>query len=214
MSYRLPAMAITLALLSATGVRAGAPDPPNRAQALLNACKGGPNRGVACDPTADDCPNSTCEIQFVSKNITGILTVIYDDFVIDWAASAGGSVVGGPKALTLMLELKVNGTTHLLAETYQNTGDVTFDPQIDSDVMAFAIAEDLLTTEPLSGLQNAHPEITTMTPKLRELFAAPADSIPLLVGFSKKQITDDHTTDGLGTVARTKVKLRFATLAP
>jgi hypothetical protein len=214
MSYRLLAIAITSALVSATGVHAGAPDPPNRAQALVNVCQGGQNRGQACDPTADDCPNGTCEIEFVSKNITGTLTVIYDDFVLDWAASAGGSAVGGPKALTLMLEVKVDGTTHLLAETYQNTADVTLDPAIDADVMAFPIDESLLVGESLAGLQNAHPEITTMAPKLRELFGAPANSIPLLVGFSKKQVTDDHTGDGLGTVARTKVKLRFATLAP
>ena len=61
---------------------------------------------------------------------------------------------------------------------------------------------------------NAHPEDTTMGAKLRQLFAMPADSVPILVGFSKKQFTDDHTGDALGTVARTKVKLRFATLAP
>ena len=214
MSYRLLTIAITLALLSATGVRAGAPTPPNRAKALLNVCKAGQNRGQACDPAADDCPGSTCEIEFVSKNIAAVLTVIYDDFVLDWAASAGGTVVGGPKALTLMLEVKVDGTTRLLAETYQNTLDVTLDPGIDTNVMAFPIDESLLVGQPLAGLQNAHPETTTMAARLRDLFGAPADSIPILIGFSKKQVTDDHTGDALGTVARTKVKFRFATLAP
>jgi hypothetical protein len=214
MSNRLLAIAVISALWSATGVYAGAPTPPNRAQAVLNVCRSGTDKGNACDPTDDNaCPGSICEVQFVSKNIAGILTVIYDDFVLDWAASAGGTPVGGPKALTLMLEVKVDGTTHLLTETYQNVADVTLDPQIDVDVMAFQLTESLLVTAPLAGLQNAHPE-AMMAAKLRDLFGAPADSIPILVGFSKKQVTDDHTGDQLATVARTKVKLRFATLAP
>jgi hypothetical protein len=113
-----------------------------------------------------------------------------------------------------MLEVKVDGTTRLLAETCQKTLDVTLDPGIDTSVMAFPIDESLLVGQPLAGLQNAHHEVTTMATKLRELFGAPADSIPILIGFSKKQVSDDHTGDALATVARTKVKFRFATLAP
>lgn len=215
MSKRLLAtIALTSALWYAPGVYAGAPDPPQRATALLTLCKSGANKGNACDPTdSNSCPGSTCEIQFASKNISATLTVIYDDFVLDWAASAGGPPVGGTKALTLMLEVKVAGTTHLFAETYQDTTDPTQDPQIDSDVMAFQVAETLLRDAPLSGLQNAPPE-ATLAGKLRDLFVQPADTIPILVGFSKKQVTDDHTGDTLATVARTKVKLRFATVAP
>ena len=217
MMYREGAIAIALGLMAVTGVQAGAPDPGSRAQVLVNTCKGGDNKGQACDPTVQDvCPDSTSEIEFVSKNITGVLTVIYDDFVLDWAASAGPPPVpvGGPRALTLMLEVKVDGTTRFIAETYQNTTDVTQDPGVDTNVLNFTIAESLLTSEALSGLHNAHPELTTMGAKLRDLFGQPGNSIPILVGFSKKQVSDDHTGDALATVARTKVKLRFATLAP
>jgi hypothetical protein len=214
MTYRVGAIAIALGLMTAAGVEAGAPDPAGRAQVLVNTCKSGVNKGQACDPTQDQCPDSTCEIEFVSKSITGILTVIYDDFVLDWEASVGGPIVGGPRALTLLLEVKVDGTTKLIAETYQNVADVTQDPEVDVDVLAFPIAESLVASEVLSGLHTAHPELTTMGEKLRELFGAPANSIPVLVGFAKKQVSDDHTGDQLGTVSRSKVKLRFATLAP
>ena len=216
MTYREGVIAIALGLMTATGVQAGAPDPGSRAQILVNKCKSGVNKDQPCDPTLDECPDSTCEVEFVSKNITAILTVIYDDFVLDWAASAGPPAVpvGGPRALTLMLEMKVDGDTKFIAETYQNVADVTQDPAVDTTVMNFTIAESLLTSEALSGLHTAHPELTTMGAKLRELFGAPGNSIPILVGFAKKQVSDDHTGDALATVARSKVKLRFATLAP
>ena len=92
------AMVSGVLLLTAAPIHAGAPQPPDRAQALLNVCKSGTNRGLACDPTAPDCPGSTCEIQFVSKNIAATLTAIYDDFVLDWAASAvpPPAPIGGP----------------------------------------------------------------------------------------------------------------------
>ena len=216
MTYRVGAIAIALGLMAATGVQAGAPDPAGRAQVLVNTCKSGVNKDQPCDPTQDQCPDSTCEIEFVSKNITGILTVIYDDFVLDWAASAipPPTIVGGPRALTLMLEVKVDGATKLIAETYQNVADVTQDPGVDTSVLNFPIAESLVASEALSGLHTAHPELTTMGARLRDLFGAPADSIPVLVGFSKKQVSDDHTGDQLATVSRVKVKLRFATVAP
>jgi hypothetical protein len=113
-----------------------------------------------------------------------------------------------------MLEVKVDGTTRLIAETYQNVADVAQDPGVDTDVLNFPIAESLVASQALSQLHTAHPELTTMGEKLRELFNAPVDSIPVLIGFSKKQVSDDHTGDQLGTVARTKVKFRFATVAP
>jgi hypothetical protein len=216
MTYWLGAIAIAWGLLTATGAQAGAPGPETRAQVLSHVCKGGANKDLPCDPTLDQCPEGTCEIDFVSKTITGTLTVIYDDFVLDWEASAGPPpvVVGGPRALTLMLEVKAGGETRLLTETYQNTADVTQDPGVDPSVMNSPITEGLLLVAPLNGLLTAHPELTTMGAALRSLFSAPADSIPVLIGFSKKQVTDDHTGDQLGTVARRKVKLRFATLAP
>ena len=220
MRYREGVIAIALGLVTATGVQAGAPDPGSRAQILVNTCKSGDNKGQPCDPTLDQCPDSTCEIEFAStspKTITGILTVIYDDFVLDWAAAATvppPPVVGGPRALTLMLELKVDGTTRFITETYQNVADVTQDPGVDTSVLNLQIEESLVASEALSGLHTAHPELTTMGAKLRELFGAPADSIPILVGFSKKPVSDDHTGDQLATVSRSKVKIRFAMLAP
>lgn len=217
MTYREGVIAIALGLMTATGVQAGAPDPGTRAQVLLHTCKSGVNKGEACDPTVvDDCPESTCEIAFVSKNITGTLTIIYDDFVLDWAASAEPppTVIGGPRALTLLLEMKVNGTTKLFAETYQNVSDVTQDPGIDTSVLNIPMTEALVASELISGLHTAHPELTTLGARLRDLFGQPANSIPVLVGFAKKQVADDHTGDQLATVSRSKVKLRFATLAP
>lgn len=227
----LAAVAATAVLLLASqGVFAGAPTPPFRAADVENICKGGERRGETCNPSSEptECPGGSCEIVFVTKPVTGILTIISDDFVLDWAATAdlgpqpGSGVVGGQNALTVMLEIRVNGQPHMIVETYQNNADVFSDPSIDAAVVASGpINEALLeaATDPtnfdaLANLENARAEGSTMGPAVCALLGAPANAVALITDFTGKVASTIHAGDNLGSVLRSKVKIRCSTLLP
>ena len=50
------------------------------------------------------------------------------------------------------VEVRIDGTRHLIAETYQNSADPTSDPRIDTNVVAFDINEALLEAGWEAGL--------------------------------------------------------------
>lgn len=198
-------LAVCLALGSAGTALAGAPQPDQRQGSFVHVCRSGPNKNQVCTiPTEDaDCPSSTCVVKTVSQIVNGTLTIIAHDTVTDWAN--GGAT---NQALTLLLEVKApDGSLQLLSATYQNLPDPTLPPTAVSDVVAIDMDEFALRDiGNVNGLLFARPE-GTLAGELQTLFGS--DGSPAIVATDKKVQAADHTTDGLATVLRFKVKIQF-----
>jgi hypothetical protein len=197
--------AVSLSIGAAGTARAGAPQPEQRQGDFAHVCRSGPNKNLACTvPTEDtDCPSSECVVKTLSGIVNGTLTLIAHDSVTDWAN--GGDT---NRALTVLLEVKApGGSLQLLSATYQNLADPTLAPTAPGNVVAIEMDEFALRNlTNASGLLFAQPE-STLAEELRTLFGF--SGTPVLVGTDKKLQSADHTTDGLGTVLRFKVKIQF-----
>ncbi len=196
-------MAIAIGTAGTAG--AGAPQPDTRQGAFAHVCRSGPRKNLACTvPTEEtDCPSSECVVKTLSGVVNGTLTLIAHDSVTDWGE--GGDT---NRALTVLLEVKApGGPLHLLSATYQNLADPTLAPTAPSSVVAIEMDElALRNLGNVSGLLFAQPE-STLADELRTLFGF--TGTPVLVGTDKKVQATDHTTDGLATVLRFKVKIQF-----
>lgn len=204
-SRSLATLALCLAIGTAGTARAGAPQPDTRQGDFAHVCRSGPNKNLACTvPTESaDCPSSTCVVKTLSGVVSGTLTLIAHDSVTDWANGGDAN-----RALTVLLEVKApGGSLQLLSATYQNLADPTLAPTAPSNVVAIEMDEFALRNlSNASGLLFAQPE-STLADELRTLFGF--TGTPVLIGTDKKVQASDHTTDGLGTVARFKVKIQF-----
>ena len=201
------AIALVVAMGAAGPAWAGAPTPDNREGDFKHVCKGGANKDAECTVATEavDCPKSSCVLKTLSKSIKGTLTIIAHDDVRDWLNG-----VGGNQALTVMLEVKApDGTKQTLAATYQ---DLTFPnnpPQALSNVVSIDLNETNVATlaAAVSGLVFAQPELV-MAQRLQALFSA--TGTPAIVDVKDKKVQfADHSTDGLATVLRFKVKIQF-----
>ena len=95
----------------------------------------------------------------------------------------------------------------LLSATYQNLADPALPPAASPSVVAIDMDEFALRNiGNVSGLLFASPE-ATLAGQLRTIFGL--EGTPVLVGTDKKVQSADHTTDGLATVLRFKVKIQF-----
>ncbi len=203
-----------LALCAAAGsahlAYGGAPQPDQRQGDFANVCRGGSGKGQPCTPAAAevDCPGSECVALAVSKAVKGVLTLIAHDSVTDWAN--GGAT---NRALTVLLEVKSpDGTSQMLAATYQDLGTPTNPPTAPGNVVAIDMDENALRdlSTAVTGLLFAQPE-STLASQLQALFAS--TGIPVIVAATDRRVESaDHTGDGLATVVRFKVKIQF--LAP
>ena len=210
-SLTLAACALCLAVGSWGTARAGAPQPDTREGDFAHVCKSGAAKSQPCTvPTQEaDCPGSVCVVLAVSKSIKGTLTLIAHDSVTDWAN--GGST---NRALTVLLEVKApDGSTQLLAATYQDLAAPTNPPTAPSDVVAIDMDETNLQalSGAVSGLLFVTPE-ATLSQQLQTLFGS--TGTPTLVVADERGVQSaDHTGDGLATVLRFKVKVQFLTPA-
>jgi hypothetical protein len=204
-SRRLATLAMCLAIGTAGTADAGAPQPETRHGDFAHVCRSGPRKNLACTvPTEEaDCPASECVVKTLSGIVSGTLTLIAHDSVTDWAN--GGAT---NRALTVLLEVKApGGSLQLLSATYQHLADPTFAPTAPGNVVAVEMDERALgSLSTVSGLLFAQPE-ATLADELRTLFGFAGT--PVLIGTDKKVQSADHTTDGLATVARFKVKIQF-----
>lgn len=197
------------ALALAATAHAGAPQPDTRQGDFAHVCRGGANKNLACtlatEPT--DCPGSECVVRALSAPVKATLTVVAHDSVTDWATGAATN-----RALTVLLEVRApDGSQQLLAATYQNLPDPTVAPTAPSNVVAIEMDEFALrsVSGAVGDLLFVQPE-ATLAGRLQDLFGQ--DGTPVLVATERRVQTADHTTDGLATVLRFKMKLQF--LAP
>ena len=210
-SLTLAACALCLAVGSWGTARAGAPQPDTREGDFAHVCKSGAAKNQPCTvPTQEtDCPGSVCVVMAVSKSIKGTLTLIAHDSVTDWAN--GGDT---NRALTVLLEVKApDGSTQLLAATYQDLATPTNPPTAPSTVVAIDMDETNLQalSGAVSGLLFVTPE-TTLSQQLQTLFGS-TGTPALVVADTRGVQSADHTGDGLATVLRFKVKIQFLTPA-
>jgi hypothetical protein len=205
-SRRLATLALCLAMGFALTARAGAPAPDTRQGDFAHVCRSGTNKDQPCTIATEDvdCPGSECVVKAVTKSVNGTLTIIAHDSVTDWAN--GGAT---NQALTVLLEVKApDGSRQLLAATYQDLVTPTDPPTALNKVISIGIDEiavrDLSSVSDLLFIQ---PE-ATLADQLRTLFGS--TGTPAIVGVSDRKVQlADHTTDGLATVLRLKVKIQF-----
>ena len=205
---RLAAFAMCVTMGSCGTAHAGAPAPDTRAGDFAHVCKGGSAKNQACtvETQATDCPGSECIVLAVTRSTKGLLTLIAHDSVTDWAN--GGNT---NRALTAMLEVKApDGTSQILAATYQDLAVPTNPPTAPTGVIAIDMDEAALKTlsTAVSGLLFVQPE-STLAQQLQTLFGT--TGIPAIVAVTEGRSVElaDHTGDGLATVLRFKIKLQF-----
>src|SRR5262249_50350305 len=123
MRYRIlfHSLAVATLLMATDSAYAIAPLPQRREEKLPHVCKGGPNEGRACTDDSQ-CPDSTCEINFLRGPDTTFefeaeVTLIVDDNVSKFD---GTEKISDVIAATVLLEIRDEGETHFLAQTYQN----------------------------------------------------------------------------------------------
>jgi len=201
-----PVVLAALAAFAGTA-QAGAPTPDVRGGAYRYVCKGGANKGSLCTVATEaaDCPRSACVLAAVSKKIRGTLTIVVDDLVRDWKQGTGG-----PRALTLLLELKApDGTKHLLAETYQDLVDPTQPPTLPTNVVSIPVDEAELKTlaASLNGLLLVQAE-ANMADRLRALFNTTGTPVLVDLKATRAQFSDQTATP-LASALRFKVEIQF-----
>lgn len=208
-SRLLAVLALAAALSPGGTARAGAPQPEQREQDFAHVCDRGANRGLACEVATEDvdCPRGSCEVQPIGPPARGVLTLIAHDTVTDWANG------GAPnRALTVLLEVRAPGGTHLLSATYQNLADPTLPPTAPGNIVAIDMDEAALANlaAAVNGLAFAQPD-STLAQALQEIFDS--TGVPVITEANERQVQlADHENDDLATVVRFKVKIRF--LAP
>src|SRR5262245_55113085 len=206
-SHVLAALVCCLTMAFTGTARAGAPQPERREGDFEHVCQGGPNKGLACtvDTEDTDCPRSSCVLKQLSGPIRGTLTIVAHDTVTDWSTSAAGN-----QALTVILEVKApDGSKQILSATYQDLATPTSPPQAPGAVVAIPMDEAALVnlSSAVDGLTFVQPQ-DTLAQQLRTLFNS--TGTPVLVGVGRRGVQfADHSADGLGTVLRFKVKIRF-----
>ena len=218
-----PFLSLVLAtLLAAAGAAfAGSPVSELRETQLPHVCKDG---GQACTQDAQ-CPASLCEINFVpgpDATLEADVTLIIDDNVSKFNNKEKISDV---KAATVLLEIKNKGTTHLLAQTYQNLKGHNFKALTEGPFLAdmgspvsnrraaeFRLFESL-TDDPFPSIvddflfEEGDNELANAVRALAGVTGRPiiAD-VPLDDAFVQRS---DHIADGLASLVRLKVKIRF-----
>jgi hypothetical protein len=205
---RLAAFAVCVTMGSCGTAHAGAPAPDERAGDFAHVCKGGSAKNQSCtvETQATDCPGSECIVLAVTRSTKGLLTLIAHDSVTDWAN--GGAT---NRALTVMLEVKApDGTSQMLAATYQDLAVPTDPPTAPSGVIAIGMDEAALKTlsTAVSGLLFVQPE-STLAQQLQTLFGTTGTPAIVAVTEGRSVELADHTGDGLATVLRFKIKLQF-----
>jgi hypothetical protein len=225
----IPRLAFAVLLIATVPAYAGDPVPARREPQPPRICKNGPNGGSTC--TADDqCPQSSCEINYLSGPGTEFMaeiTLIVDDDVSQFDVDSTKDVFSNIIAATAVLEFEHQGEKHILAQTYQNLEGHTFKKLVealkkgpflaDGEVSDRRIAEFRLSDALTPGVSPSLLESflfqggdNEMSEAIREIFgvigkpivAATPEDISFVEHF-------DHRADGLASLVRLKVNIRF-----
>ena len=217
----------TLLVSTGSAVAGGSPVPGLREEQLPHVCKG-PGKPQPC--TADSqCPSGRCEINFLRGPDAAFMaevTLIIDDNVSKYDGSASVSNV---KAATVLLEIKDNGETHLLAQTYQNLEGSNFEDLVKALTAGPFLADMESRDRRAAERRLFEPQLTTrfilswMTSCLRRGITNWRTPCALFAGVTGRPIIadvpedvtfvqrSDHSAagDGLASLVRMKVKIRF-----
>lgn len=224
----LPSLIVVALLIAANAAYAAAPLPQRREEKLPHVCKGGPNKGQAC---VEDtmCPTSTCKLKFLRGPDTTFeakVTLIVDD---DVSKFDGAQKIANVVAATVLLEIRERGETHFLAQTYQNLEGQDFQALID------ALRQGPFLADTGSPLTNSRMTESTLMASLADNAARPllgsflfqegdnemANAVRALFGVTGRPVVadvprdisfvqrSDHEADGLASLVRLRVKIRF-----
>jgi len=226
--YLFPVLAFA-GLLAAVGSAQAAQRSHNREIQLPHVCQGGPNAGQSCT-TNDECPDGTCEINFLDTEFTAVVTLCVDD---DVSKYDGTEQVSGIIAVTLLLEFEFEGKKHFLAQTYQNLEGKNLKKFLDALQQGPIIADtaalsrgpvnesklnDALDPEFIDGdpIRSILDNVLLQTPdsemadELRRIFGVTGKPVVASVPKTLEEVEhSDHESDGLASVARLEVKFRF-----
>lgn len=213
-------------------VHAGAPGSATAVRTTLpprvcdTATTGG-HAGMSC--TEDNqCPNGSCVVDYITgagTSFTAWVTLMVDENVSKFD---GSQTIADVVSVTALVEVKFRGKKHLLSQTYQNleggdwsalTAAMQQGPyladtgasgnRVTESRLNSAVTTDPPTTNILDDLlwQNGDSE---MVSELRAIFGV--TGTPVVVSTPLSLNTVDHTphgADGLASVVRMKVKVRF-----
>ena len=217
-------LSLCLFVLGASRAFGGAPG-GNAVQSFIpNVCDGGPNDGLACDPTVDECQGFECVPDIIDRPVLrGVLTLIADEEVSTNDPGEDPPRENPPlrfdrPAVTVLLEIKRGSQTFVFVETFQAGQDGVF-PGIGNWNEIFDEAEiDLVETT--GHLQKPGGALADLGAALRDaadqlIFGDKFDLSGLTpvfadVSAAKSPAIDEHAGfDGLGQVARFQVKVKF-----
>ena len=200
-------------------VRAGAPDPAGREANLPHVCKGGSNGGNSCDINNGngDCPNGRCVIEFTPGGFAAKVTILVDDNVSKFD---GSETVTDVVAATVILEVKGNGQSDVLAQTYQNLAGADFATLVANLQQAPFLADTEISASPVDeAALNAAAKSERIVSDLmfQKGDSEVADALRTLLGatgnpvVTKVTLLDhfDHGADQLASVVQLKVRGRF-----
>lgn len=217
---------------TASVVHAGAPASATaeRTALLPRVCDAGTTGGKAGMACTNDsqCPNGSCVVNYVTgagASFTAWVTLMVDD---DVSKFDGSQTIADVVSVTALVEVKFRGKKYLLSQTYQNLegsdwsalvaamqqGPFIADTgvsnrRVTESQLNSAVTMDSPTTNILDDLlwQSGDSE---MVSELRAIFGV--TGTPVVVSTPLSLAAIDHTphgADGLASVVRMKVKVRF-----
>jgi hypothetical protein len=218
----------TLLVATGSAVAGGSPISGSREAQLPHVCNG-PGKPQPCTDDSQ-CPSGLCEIKYVrgpDATFEAEVTLIIDD---DVSKFDGSEKISDVKAATVLLEIIDNGETHLLAQTYQNLEGRNFNALVKALTAGPFLAD---MESPVSNFRRAaefrlfESRTDDPVPSILDDFlfqegdSEMADAVRALVGVTGRPIIadvpedaalvqrSDHVDDGLASLVRMKVKIRF-----
>ncbi|MBI3250185.1 MAG: hypothetical protein HYZ50_27125 [Deltaproteobacteria bacterium] len=179
---------------------------------LPRVCKNGPHKGEACTDDAN-CGNGQCVIEFADSTpttIRGVLTIMVDDDETN--LDTGESC----KTATVLIEVDKSGQHYLLSQTYACM-PVNYDLDVDflrtesglnQSVMDGSLLNRLLFRGADGGPDD--PAAGELAQALRDIFQTTGR--PIVISTPERLSSDNHAdrqADGLASVVRLKVAIRF-----
>ena len=221
----------TLLVATGSAVAGGSPISGSREIQLPHVCKG-PGKSQPCTDDSQ-CSSGRCEINFLRGPDAAFMaevTLIIDDNVSKFDGSESEEL-SGVKAATVLLEIKDKGETHLLAHTYQNLEGQDFNALVAA-LKAGPFLADMGSGPPNTNRRAAERRLFESRtddpfPSILDDFLFEegdnemADAVRALFGITGRPIIadvpedvalvqrSDHVEDGLASLVRMKVKIRF-----
>jgi hypothetical protein len=227
----IPQLAFAVLLIATVSAYAGDPVPARREPQPPRICKNGPEAGMTC-ATNDDCPQGSCEINYLSGPGTAFraeITLIVDDDVSQFDVESTNEVFSNIIAATAVLEFKHKGEKHVLAQTYQNLTGSDFDTLLTELKKGPFLADGEVSDRRIAEFRLSDALTPGVSPSLLESFLFQggdnemSEAIRTIFGVTGKPIVAatpedisfvehfDHSGegDGLASLVRFKVEIRF-----